>query len=105
MLKICPALKRKRVWVSREKQLGLNSKKVARTEKGAESAFWFATPSQAEEKAIAQALENSKIAKIDSDIAVDSAPVFYPTLEEFENPIAYIINFARRPLLTKVFVK
>ena len=53
--------------------------------------FGLQPPSQAEEKAIAQALENSKkLQKIDSDIAVDSAPVFYPTLEEFENPIAYI---------------
>ena len=53
--------------------------------------FGLQPPSQAEEKAIAQALENSKkLQRLDSDIAVDSAPVFYPTLEEFENPIAYI---------------
>ena len=53
--------------------------------------FGLQPPSQAEEKAIAQALENSKkFQRLDSDIAVDSAPVFYPTLEEFENPIAYI---------------
>ena len=50
-----------------------------------------APPSQAEEKAIAQALENSKrLQKLDSSIIVPDAPVFHPTLKEFENPIAYI---------------
>jgi hypothetical protein len=48
-------------------------------------------PSLAEEKAIAQALENSKrLQKLTSNVTVPDAPVFHPTLKEFENPIAYI---------------
>jgi hypothetical protein len=45
---------------------------------------------QAEEKMIAQAMENSKrLTKIEYR-RVPEAPTFYPTLQEFENPITYI---------------
>ena len=47
----------------------------------------------AEEKMIAQAVENSKVlTKLEYGKDVPEAPIFFPTAKEFENPIAYIAS-------------
>lgn len=54
------------------------------------------TISQAEQRALRQALENSQALQKREFIDVPMAPIFHPTLEEFADPIKYIASIRDR---------
>ena len=63
----------------------------------------FQASTVAEERLLQQAIQNSKLDQgrpVDGKLRIPSAPVFYPTIEEFEgNPIHYVEKI--RPIAEK----
>eukprot|EP00613_Pedinella_sp_CCMP2098_P061310 CAMPEP_0171984726 /NCGR_PEP_ID=MMETSP0993-20121228/273976_1 /TAXON_ID=483369 /ORGANISM="non described non described, Strain CCMP2098" /LENGTH=643 /DNA_ID=CAMNT_0012637559 /DNA_START=241 /DNA_END=2172 /DNA_ORIENTATION=+ len=41
-------------------------------------------------RSLQQAVENSRTENLSTDVGIEEAPVFYPTVEEFKDPIKYI---------------
>ena len=49
-----------------------------------------------EQRSLKQALENSQALQKQQHVDVPMAPIFYPTMEEFSNPIKYIASIRER---------
>lgn len=54
--------------------------------------FEFDSLDNDEQRLIQQALQNSKRETRRAELTVPEAPTYYPTIEEFKNPLEYIMK-------------